>query len=79
MQLSPAFAEAISTISKAESVSNVFEYPFLALIDDVFDLPDRQVELFRQRLITDSVQQPALQYAPVTLAENPFVNQMFNF
>lgn len=48
----------------------------LLFVYDVFHLPDGKIKLLRKWFITDSIKEPAFQDFPVSLAENPFINQM---
>jgi len=47
----------------------------LILIHDIFNLPDRQIKFFGQRLVTDPIQKPPLQDSSVTLTVDVLVNQ----
>jgi hypothetical protein len=51
-------------------LSNVAQNLPFALVDDVLRVPDRNVELLRQRLKANAVKPPALEYAAVLLVEN---------
>lgn len=54
------------------------EEAVLALVNDVFDLPYGQIELFCEALIGQAVQQPALYNSTVSFREYPFVNQVLD-
>jgi hypothetical protein len=53
-----------------------------ALINYVFDLPHRQVELFRKAVERDSIKKPSFEDLSVPLgvsADYPIIDQLFNF
>lgn len=51
----------------------------LTLINYILDLPDGQIELLRERLITDSVKEPPLEDPPVPLVKDPLIDQTLDF
>lgn len=50
------------------------EEPILFFVDDVFRLPDRKVEFFRQRLEAHAIYQSAFQDCSVSLIMDVFVD-----
>ena len=58
---------------------DVSENLILALVNDGFDIPDRQSEFFCQRLKTDAVNQSTLYNFSVAfgvVSDNPLINKM---
>lgn len=50
------------------------EEPILFFVDDVFRLPDRKVEFFRQLLKTQTIDESSLQDSPVAFVMDVFVD-----
>ena len=53
-------------------------YDFLLFVHDRLDLPDRQIELLGKWLVANPIQKPALQYPPISFAENPLVDEVLH-
>ncbi len=53
---------------------DVPEYYFLRLIDNLFDLPYRQIKLLCKWLIAYAIQHSPFDNCPVTLREYPFID-----
>lgn len=51
----------------------------LGAVNDLLYLPDRQIELFRERFKTDAIYPPALHKPPVPLRVNIFVDHSLPF
>jgi hypothetical protein len=49
--------------------------PF-TLVNDILSVPDRNVKLLRQRLKTNTIKPPALEYSAVLLVENVLLYQV---
>jgi hypothetical protein len=47
-----------------------------ALVDDILCVPNRNVKLLRQRLKTNAIKPPALEYPAVLLVENVLLYQV---
>ena len=50
------------------------EEPILFFVDDVFRLPDGEVEFFRQLLKTQTIDESSLQDSPVAFVMDVFVD-----
>lgn len=51
-------------------LSNVAQNLSFALVDDILSVPNRNVKLLRQRLKTNAIKPPALEYSAVLLVED---------
>lgn len=58
----------------SRSEFQVPEEPVLLLVDDVFRLPDGEVEFFRQLLKTQTIDESSLQDSPVAFVMDVFVD-----
>lgn len=59
----------------SRSEFQVPEEPVLLLVDDVFALPDGDVEFFCQRLVANAIDKSALQDSSVPLTMDVLINQ----
>lgn len=57
----------------------MLENLLFAFVYNAFYLSHGQIKLLRKRLVTDSINKPAFYDLSVSLVQNPFVNQKFNF
>lgn len=54
------------------------EKPFLLFVDDTLNLRDRKTELFSQRFVANTINEPSFQELSVSLAVNVLINQCDN-